>query len=450
MIALTSAGEARAVVIALDTCVGKCTEEDQRLVRAFRQVLASTTQVTATPSDVMQAISDGMPRSALLTPSMTARALADGLKLGIDHWVGGRYAEAENQLADALISVRVNPVLVTSDPILRQLIPRAYVARAVSLWRLGHRTTAQGVIAELVRTMPEQSILDTWGSEADKIFQLARKELEALGKGSLVVEIDDPNTIFYVNEAGQPQRMMFTGMLYPGPYRILVQDANGRNRLFHIKVEPNSTSMLRIRWQRDLQFSTSGEHIGFVFESAADRVHEGEYARHVASLAKATHAVVFGRVRWRNGPALIATIYRASDSSVVRAGVVSLQRDEDSALRQLADFLSSQLANTPRVTRLAAPPWDPAGTIDHGLGLRYPLGWGLGAVALTAGVALRVTADDSARRTHAGYALIGAGLAAGLATTVLYLRRSNDAPQSITAAVVPMRSGLLVTLGGSF
>jgi hypothetical protein len=194
MIGLMPAGEARAVVIALDTCVGKCTEEDLRLARAFRQVLASTTQVTAIPSEVMQALSDGMPRSALLPPSLTARELADRLRLGIDHWVSGRYADAENQLADALISVRVNPELVTSDPILRQLIPRAHVARAVSLWRLGHRTIAQEVIAELVRTLPEQSILDTWGTEADKIFQLARKELEALGKGSLVVEIADDST----------------------------------------------------------------------------------------------------------------------------------------------------------------------------------------------------------------------------------------------------------------
>jgi uncharacterized membrane protein YedE/YeeE len=450
VIAMALAREARAVVIVLDTCVIRCTEEDRRLIEEFRRVLGSRLGLAVAPSEVMEAIDDGMPRPAITTIGLTARKLADELRSGVDHWISGRYGSAEERLADAFILVKLNPELVMSDPSLRQLIPRAYVGWAVSLWRLGRRAKAREVIAELVRTLPEQSILESWGTEADKIFQLARKELEALGKGSLVVEVDDPSTIFYVNEAGQPQRALFAAMLYPGPYRILVQDARGRSRHFRIEVAANSTSMLRIRWRRDLQFSVANEHIGFVFESAAERVHEGDYARYFASLAKSDLAIVFGRISWRRRPAVVATIYRASDSSVLRAGVVSIQGDEAAALRELASFLVSQSASTSHVTRLAMLPWEEASAADGALGFGYPLGWGLAAGALAVGVTLRVTEGDSASHRYVGYALIGVGLAAGVGTTVLYLHRDSAPPQSVTAVMAPTRAGLFVAMCGRF
>lgn len=79
---------------------------------------------------------------------------------------------------------------------------------------------------------------------------------------------------------------------------ILVQDARERSMLFLPTIEPNGTSVLRIRWRRDAQVTSSGGHVGFVFESEAERVNEGDWARDLASLARSDLVVVVGRLRW--------------------------------------------------------------------------------------------------------------------------------------------------------
>jgi hypothetical protein len=402
--------------------------------------------LVATPSDVLETIGDGVPWPAAIDPGMTARKVIDDLKSGIEHWINGRYEQAASQLEEGLATAKHNPALVASDPTLRQLIPRAHVGRAVSLWRLRRRALAKEAIAELVRTLPEQSILDSWGTEADQIFQLARKELGALGKGALVVEVDDPSTIFYVNEAGQPHRSLFAAALYPGTYRIFVQDARGQSRRFHAIVEPNDVAMLRIQWRRDTRFSATGDHVGFVFESAAERTNESAYARHFATLAKGDLVVVVGRVRWRERAAMIGTIYSVESGAAYRVGVVPLAGDEASAVRGLATFLLSPSQPAPGVTSLAAPPWE-AATSDVSvpvLGVQYPLGWALSGGALAAGAVLIAIGDEEhARRGSAGYMLVGIGAAVGIATTLFYLRRSG-APRAM-AAVGPTSSdrGLL-------
>jgi hypothetical protein len=445
------ARDARAEVLVLDACVGECSEEDLRLIGAFRRILAAEFKrpgLISSASDVAAAIGYGLSRSAVTNPWMTSQKIIDDLKSAIEHWIAGRYEQAAERAEEGLSSAKLNPSLVTSEPTLRQLIPRVHVARAVSLWRLGRRELARAAISELVRTLPEQSILDSSGTEADKIFQLARKDYEARGKGFLIVEVDDPSAIFYLNEAGQPHRSMFAGALYPGTYRILVQDARGRSRLFLSVIEPNETSMLRIRWRRDSQVTSSGVHVGFVFESEAERVNEGDWARDFASLVKSDLMVVVGRIRWRKRAAMIGTIYSVSSGSAHKVGVVSLTGDERKALRELATFLFSPSKPTPSVTPLAVPPWEAAAAAaaaeagHASLGIGYPLGWALSGAALGAGAVLMATERDGAGE-YAGYALAGAGLVAAIATTAFYLRRSNAKAGSMPAvAVTPARDGL--------
>lgn len=454
-IAGAPAHDARADVIVLDTCVIECSDEDQRRIGAFRRIASELGRpgLAVKPSAVLEAIDNGIPRSAITNPGMTSRQIIDDLMSGIGHWVNGRYEQAAQQLEKGLGAAKLNPALVASDPTLRQLIPRAHVARAVSLWRLGRRALAKDAIAELVQTLPEQSILDSWGTEADKIFQLARKELEALGKGSLVIEVDDPSTIFYLNEAGQPHRSMFTAALYPGTYRILVQDASGRSRRFLATVKPNDTSMLRVHWRRDTQFSSSGDHVGFVFASAAERVNEGEYARHFASLARSDLVVVIGRARWRKRAAMIGTIYSVSSGSARRVGVVPIAGDEPKAMHELATFLFSPSKPAPSAIALAAPPWEARASdaTAPALGIRYPLGWALSGGAIAAGAAMIATDSSSAQRSHVGYALVGAGLVGGITTTVFYLRRGNTTPRPMTTVMlVPTRGGLFAGVDRQF
>lgn len=451
-VASTHARDARADVLVLDTCVIECSDEDHQLIGAFRRMVDSEfarPKLAIRPRAVLEAIGDGIPGPAITDPGMTSQQIIDDLRLGVEQWVNGRYDEAAKQLEEALLSAQLNPALVVSDPTLRQLIPRAHVGRAVSLLRLGRRALAKDGIAELVRTLPEPSILDSWGSEADKIFQLARKELEAPGKGSLVVAVDDPSTIFYVNEAGEPHRSLFAALLYPGRYRILVQDSGGRSRRFLATVASNDTTILRIQWRRDAQFTSSGDHLGFVFDSTAERVYEGPYARHFAALAKSDLVIVIGRIRWHEHPALIGTLYRVSSDSAYRVGVVPITGDAASTVRELATFLLSPSKPAPRVTALTAPPWEaPAsGTADGSLSIMYPLGWALSAGAIAAGSVTIAAGNDGAWHGYAGYLLGGAGILGGITTMLLYLHRGEAKPQPSTALLMaPTRAGLFAGL----
>lgn len=451
--AMASARDAAAGVIVLDTCVRECTDEDLRMIGAFRRILVSELNrsgLVAEPRAVLGYV-DGAPKAAIEDSTTSSRQLIDDLKLGVEHWVNGRYDQAASQLDVGLALARRNPGLVVSDPTLRQLIPRAHVGRSVSLLRLGRRTEAKVAIGDLVRTLPEQSILDSWGTEADKIFQLARKELEALGKGSLVVEVDDPSAIFYVNEAGQPHRSMFTATLHAGRYRILVQDASGRSRRFDMTVTPSETAMLRIEWRRELEFSSSADRVGFTFKTAAERAREGAYARHFASLARSELAVVVGRIRWRRHAAMVGTIYHVGTEVPYRVGVVPLTGDETAALRELAAFLFSPGSPAPNVTPLPGPPWEArasdaeAEPLDPG----YPLGWALSAGTIAMGAVMVAAGDDNSLRTTAGYALAGVGLLGGVTTTILYLRRDSARPMA-AVIVGPTRAGLFAGLTRSF
>jgi hypothetical protein len=407
--------------------------------------------LVVSPSKVL-AVMDGAPRSALEDPTASAPQIIDKLKLGIEHWINGRHESAESQLDVALYQARHNPALVVSDPTLRQLIPRAHVARAVSLLRLRRTEQAKLAMAELVRTLPEQSILDSWGTEAEKIFQLARKELEAQGKGTLVVDVDDPATIFYLNEAGQPHRSMLSAALYPGRYRILVQDASGESRRYEITVSPNETTMLRLDWRRELEFSVSGEHVGFTFKTAAERVREGDYARHFASLVRGQLIVVVGLVRWRKHLAMIGTIYRVDSDEPHRIGVVPLTGDQTQALHDLAAFLFSPSTPAPSVTQLRSLPWEPrTADAQELIELRYPMGWVLSAGAVAAGAVMVAVDRDSAPRVSAGYTLLGFGLLGGITTSVFYLRRSGAGPKPTTAMMLtPAHNGLFAGLSASF
>lgn len=191
----------------------------------------------------------------------------------------------------------------------------------------------------------------------------------------------------------------------------------------------------------------------FVFESAAARVHEGDHARHFASLAKSDLVVVIGRIRWREGAAMIGTIYSASSDSAYRVGVVPITGDEPSALRELATFLFSPGEPAPSVIALDAPPWEaPAsGVTSPWLGIQYPLGWALSGGAVAAGATWIAIGSDGERRGYARYMLVGAGLIGGLVTTVLYLRRGNtESPAVATAMVVPTGAGLIAGIGWRF
>jgi tetratricopeptide (TPR) repeat protein len=382
--ALAATGRpARGEALVLDACMKQCDAEDLRAIGLFRYALQSGPRrgdVIAEVPEVIERLGPSAPFSGIDDPRLTVAALTEHLKIGIASWAGGQHKEAAQRLATALAEAADNPATVVSDPTLRQLIPRAYVGWAVSLMRLNRVDEAKQAIAELVRATPGTSILDSWGTEADRIFQLARKELAARGTGTLAVEVDDPSAIFYLDEAGQPHRTELEAELLPGTYRVFVLDALGRSRRYRVDVAPHRRTALEIDWRHDTYVEATAlprrvriethqgldfeatlvprqPRIGFTFPSYAERRLEGDYARRIAARAHSERVAVIGRIRWKGRPAVIGVLYRPGRSEAARVGIVPIA-DEPDTERELAEFLFGPEVVSPGVIALAAPPWE--------------------------------------------------------------------------------------------
>jgi hypothetical protein len=435
-----TAGSARADVLVLDSCVKQCDAADFRAIGHVRHVLETE-----------------LKRKGLVA------SVAD---------VIAHFKEPAQRLETALAEAAENPATVLSDPTLRQLIPRAHVGRAVSLMRLSHVNEAKAAIAELVRATPAASILDSWGTEADKIFQLSRKELVARGTGSLSIQVDDPTAIFYLDETGQPHRTMFSADLLPGIYRVFVQDTTGRSRRYTVEVAPHVHASLDIDWNRDTSFEAKtltrrdGEHrdpgrdatispepsrVGFTFSSPEERRLEGDYARHIAALVHSEFVAVIGRIQWKGKPAMMAVVYQRSTLTTLRVGVVPIVGEPDSE-RTLAHFLFVSAQPGPGVISLRAPPWElPPPDLEVAVpsDRRYLLGWMSGVGTVAVGSSLVVLSDDDHQSFLVGGFAIGSlGVALVAATTFYYLHRPRSSTPVV--AVVPTTSGMLVSASLAF
>jgi hypothetical protein len=469
-----AADSARAEVLVLDACVKQCDAADFRAIGHVRHVLETELKrhgLVASAPDVIAYLKGNVPLSSVADPDLTAAILTEHLKAGIARWAGGQHKEAAQRLGTALAEAAENPSTVLSDPTLRQLIPRAHVGRAVSLMRLGHLNDAKAAIAELVRATSATSILDSWGTEADKIFQLSRKELAVRGTGSLTIQVDDPTAIFYLDESGQPHRTMFAADLLPGIYRVFVQDTTGRSRRYTVEVTPHVHATLDIDWNRDASFeartSTRRDgglrdpghdamlpeptRVGFTFSSADERRLEGDYARHIAGLIRSEFIVVIGRFQWKGKPAMVGVVYQVSTMRTLRVGVVPIVSEPDSE-RLLAHFLFVSEQPVPGLVSLPAPPWElpePDLEVEPPSDGRYVLGWvsGLGTVAV--GTALIALSDhEHEGLLVGGFALGSLGIALVATTTFYYLRRPKSSTPAV--AIVPTTSGMFVSASLAF
>jgi hypothetical protein len=471
-----SGSQARASVLVLDACMKQCDADDLRaigLVRLALQTAPKRTDMIADVHSVIDRFGSNVPFLAIEDPRLTVTALTEHLKLGIASWAEGRHKEAAEHLATALAEAAENPAIVVSDPTLRQLIPRAYVGWAVSLTRLNRVEEAKQAIAELVRATPETSIRDSWGTEAERIFQLSRKELAARGTGTLTVQIDDSSAIFYIDEAGQPHGTMFTADVLPGIYRVFVLDTTGRSRRYRVEVVPHHRTVLDINWHRDsclevrpeprrvrietrhgLDFeatmSPRQPRVGFTFSSYEERRREGNYSREIAAKTKSDLVAVIGRIRWKGDPALVGVLYQPGMTEPARVGIVPLV-GEPEAERTLADFLSDREPEVPGVTSLAAPPWERLPAVEgdgRHIDLDYVLGWTLGLGTIAGGGVLVALADDSPTRVS-GFVVGGLGVAL-VALTTGYYWRSRSRPSVPILSVMPTASGVTVSASVRF
>jgi hypothetical protein len=428
-------GTARAEVLVLDVCMEKCTEADWLAIGNIRHVLGSelgNKALIASVESMVERLGNSVPFPGIDDSTLTVETLTKHLQDGINLWTAGDHEEAAKNLKVTLAEVAMNPAIVAADPTLRPLVQRAYIARAVSLYRLKRSKDPKGdardprvieakaAIADLVRMTPQSSIQDTWGTGPDKVFQMSRDDLVARGTGSLSIYINDPTAVFYLNVAGQPHTSVFAADVLPGVYQVFVADAAQHNRRYRVEVFPHQHTILNIDWRRDAKFEaalsnpSAGERpsrIGFTFSSFVERRREIDYASDIAMQVLGSIVAVVGRIKWEGKEALIGAMY-APEQPAFRVGVV-LGNDLRSA-RDLAFFLMTDKP-APHVIKLTAPPWESAPTARDEGSFSSSAKWiiGGGGVAIAAGVTLYAINRDPNRHTAPyGIGLGAAGVVA--------------------------------------
>jgi len=294
-------------------------------------------------------------------------------------------------------------------------------------------------------------------------------ELGGQGRGSLAVDVDDERTVVFVNERYAGVGDVKVTDLYPGRYRVLVQQGDSLGRVHLVGVEPGATATLALSWEFDSSLRT-GRTAWLEFPDEAARAEaEARMAVRVARSVGATSVVVLGIRDNRGRRSVVGAVYSADSTRPLRSGAVAVEPAPPAAERLVA--LGRLLAGDEAAADLVAPLGDlagasggPADTAPDGRPLRIwkwvALGGGVAAVAAGAtliaiherGLMEDGSRNPSARNTRtAGIVSAAAGgLLIGAGVVMLVLDRPGAGSPERSAAVVPVDGGAAFVVAGRF
>jgi hypothetical protein len=348
------------------------------------------------------------------------------------------------------------------------------VGLATSRHRMKDYTGAERAFQELVRSFPDQdlAIRNGYGTEPSQRYQMAHKQLDRQGRGTLLVTVNDPGALIFINEMDRPQNATFEADVLPGLYRVLVQMPGAPGRLYPVVVEPNKKLQIQIDAAFDAAVTVVDTWVGFTFPTMeAARHHLPEYARRLIT-SDDTALIAVSRTSWDHQPAIVGSVYRLDTGARLRSHLVVLGAgDNGTRLRALAQALysrdaSGRPASESGVIAVADPLAPQAAVVATRAARRAPSRakwWLAGAAVVTAaGAGALVYADNSdtcnehiaqqckylVHTATYGYAsLAAAGL---MAVGTAYLFHRDGRSSSTRVGVTSASSGAFVTVAGSF
>lgn len=326
---------------------------------------------TAEPRDVMDHLGNQVTHPAIANPKLTARQLL--VELGAAH---AKWTRAPDfrilvpALAVLVAEAFDNPALVVTDQSIRSKLQDVLLDLALGYGKLAHqleqklergrrdgkpsdpqievtirqlRRSSDETMAEWIRTFSGEVITQKGsGPDAEMLYLRVRDENNRLGRGVLMVTIDDMDVQLYVNETIRSRRQAIPDLL-PGRYRVLVMGPNDEARLFIVEVLPNQTTRLDIRWPISSNLMTSASSVAFAFGSAK-HPEPSELGCELARIAGHSNGnvVLVGtdtiERQWR----LAASQYDIRTCQLARSGYVVLDkpgsvRSADALARFIAD-----------------------------------------------------------------------------------------------------------------
>jgi hypothetical protein len=431
----------------------------------------------AGPAAVSRRIDGSLSRPA---ESLSDDRAADAVRIieaGYKLFLSGKFDRAAEEIERGLRLFHAAPAaLVGKNDERREAVMRGLIGLALSHKRRGRTTQATQVMKELVRSFPDRDVsYKDYGPEPHELFDAVRQDLAREGKGSIAVDLDDDRTVVFINEHYVNFGDVKIPDLYPGTYRLFLQQGNRFGRVHDVVVEAGSTTTVSLSWQLDAVLRTDGGAALVFDDEAARRDLEPRFAVRMARALGAPSVVVLGIRENRGRRSVVGAFYAADSTRPLRSGAVAVEPVVPGVDR--FEALARLLAGDEEAAALVAPlgddgarrraPRPSTGGAERDVGGRplavwkwVTLGAGLGAVGAGATLFLLDNGGGSRDRFErdtrtAGIALASAGAAlTGLGVYFFFRDRSDRLEAEAgggSAALVPLEGGgAALVLGGRF
>jgi hypothetical protein len=304
--------------------------------------------------------------------------LANRARRGFEEWTQARFEEAVRILDDVAATARDAPAALLMEAELRGAYRKALVGLALAHKRLGHQAEATETMAELVRSFSDAPLeAMEFGQEAFRLYLVVKASLSERGSGTLLVRVDDPDVIVFVNEQylAQPERGK---RLPPGTYRVQIRRGGTLGRAYRARIQAGRTTTVEVSWRMDQTLHSSPNWTGFLFPDAASR--ERLLARYALAFARAYQVqtvITLGVVRDESRRRVFGKVFRINATGPGRTASVAVEPVEptDDHLRALGAYLAGA-ASQPPLPEPALTRDLSASAATRGLAGRRLLFWG--------------------------------------------------------------------------
>lgn len=265
---------------------------------------------------------------------------------GYDQFLNGNWELAIQETQRGLGILQQAPAQMARQQDIRDLLFAGLVHLAGAHHNTGAGEDATRVMAELLRTFPDREI--SRAKYAPNIWQLwrqVREDLRQRGVGSLRVNVDDSRTVVFIDERYSGLGTVSAADLYPGLYRVYVQQGERSGRVHEIEVDAGAEAVLPISWGLDAALRTAGSYAGL--EHADEQARGTGESRLGIKLTRAvggTGLIVLGIRDINERRSIVGTVLSLETGKPIRSAAVAVEPVEPSPekLRALGRFLAGE------------------------------------------------------------------------------------------------------------
>jgi hypothetical protein len=423
------------------------------------EVVGRTFEATAS----RPAIAGGLPKD-----------FAERAARGYDLWTNGKFDEAAALLGPLIEAARENTgeFAQNQNRALHPQLQKALIALSLSQLKLGDRSAARQVMAEVLRGDPDVKIMrGMYGQEASELYNEVLRQLTERGQGKVIVTVDAAGAGIYVNERLVEMGSNLELSLLPGDYRVVARIGDDLSRAHRVRVVGGGVHRLTIDPAFDRAVHTGPGWTGFRFAKGEER--DRDELRHGAAFATAIDAdqvIVVGIDTVRGRRMIRGALVNKVNGRDFRNGSIPLDASpSEDQRRNLARFLNGAPPTPDIIVGAPAGPGGAGRTDAAGGAPRPPWGgwkWLTGGAAIAAGVAGGVilsydgacSADvepgvpcPNHHETSAqGWLAIGGAAALAGITVYLVVKERRAGAASRTAYLAPTAGGAIAGYAARF